>query len=333
MTRVRQYEIKKLAEVEVFGLGVPLPLASGGWVSTCDSRNEVIQFGRGLEELHRWELGKSWARKNFGQRMVSLNSDCSRLAVSERDGLRVYDRSGKIDYELKYDHPWPSYANSGTFFDCDDRLWFIMPGNMPGENDQLVVISLDSGRTLTSAFLENEVGVFEFYSGPDSSSTLISLACGQDGCFVFFAQLKDAQVVISRFQSRELVYTGGISPNSQEIVASSLDGRGLTVHSVPTGKTIANFERSQLRNTPGLTIEESDLLGYHSFYVNSNTILANSEMGRLLLIDREQMELVGTLLVEGEGEKPLLFIGQAERGKVLLMHNNSALLLCDLSSV
>src|SRR5207249_4826746 len=76
-------------------------------------------------------------------------------------------------------------------------------------------------------------------------------------------------------------------------------GDAIKVHSFPSGRVIASVGSQTIFAADNLIGECTDVAGYQAIFLDRDHLLAETHFGRLLLINRRTMQLVGTVWPPG----------------------------------
>jgi len=229
---------------------------------------------------------------------VAMSPDGRLFGLSSRTELRVADRHGAVLHRLTH-NAWD--AGSSCFFDLNGRLWYIRPGSSPGLDDCLIVLEPYSGAILAAQTIPNPVGYFFLFPCPDHESALIDLGCGQDGSYLYLARLAGAGLAIEEYPFSNRTFFGGFSPDGREFATGAHDGASLMVHCFPSGRVVASIENETLFSTDSLSGELRDDVGYQVIFIDDDHLLAQTGFGRMILLDRGKMRLLGTVWPSGGG--------------------------------
>jgi hypothetical protein len=284
-----------------------VPTRGDGWLVGFRDRSEVVFHDHRLGEIRQVDLH---VRYEFqGGTELSLSPDERFFAFASREELRIADSRGRPIHRLPHD-AWESYCGSGCLFDRKGRLWCVLPGDDRGSDDRLTIIDPASGGIVAQGVIQNGMGYFGFYASPDEDAVLIECACGQDGSDLYLARLNGSEIAIAKFDYSDRSFSGGFSPSGTEFVTGAQWGDSLKVHSFPDGRELASLADEAIFGDDPLVCEQPDSIGYEAIYLDDGHILARTTFGRLLLIERFGMRLLGTVWADGERLR-----GYDDRGK------------------
>jgi hypothetical protein len=186
---------------------------------------------------------------------------------------------------------------------------------------------------------------------PDHEGALIDVGCGQGGSFIYLARLTGAGLTVEQFPFDDRTFYGGFAPNGREFASGAHQGDAINVHSFPSGRVIASVESETIFAADDLLGEYPDSVGYQVIFLDNAHLLAETHFGRMLLIDRATMQLVGTVWPPGyrlrgydqsgkETNDPskildykggLTSLHPAGVGRVLTVYNERVIRLLDVS--
>jgi hypothetical protein len=329
-------------------LNLPVPAHDGGWIISFRDHPDVVILDPQLKELQRLDLQAQ--SQQYCATSVAMSRDSRLLALSTRTDLRIVNRRGDVLHRISH-QAWESFAGSSCFFDLKDRLWYVRPGDKPGTNDRLTIIDPNSGAMVAEQIIQNEIGHFELFPCPDHESALIDVGCGQDGSFLYLARLTGGGLTLQRYPFSDRTFYGGFSPDGQEFATGAHQGDAIKIHSFPSGRVIASIESEKIFAADDLVGEGPDVVGYQAIFLNDDLLLAETRFGRMLLINRRKMQLVGTVWPPGyrlrgydesgkETDEPskildyeggLTSLHPVGVGRVLSVYNEGVIRLLDVS--
>ena len=330
-------------------LSLPAPTPGGGWVVSFQDHPDVYLLDRQLDEILTLNLGAQ--SQNACSTAVAMSPDGQAFAVSARSELRIVSRTGVVLHRIAH-RAWPEFTGSGCFFDPNGRLWYVRPGDRLGIDDQVVVLDPEAGRAVAATTIPNGVGHFALYPCPDGG-TLIDVACGQDGSFLSRAWLNGSDLMVEEYPYCDRTFVGGFAPDGREFATGAHEGDSVKVHSYPGGGVVATLDSEAVFAADTLVGESADEVGYQAIFVGPDHILADTRYGRLLLIGRQAMRLMGTVWPPGstlrgydsfgrEADDPRRIIGYeggitsfhpAGEGRVLIVCEERVIRLLDMTPV
>jgi hypothetical protein len=83
-------------------------------------------------------------------------------------------------------------------------------------------------------------------------------------------------------------------------VTGSQDGDAVEVHSFPGGQVVGTLTSGSVFGDDDLAGETPDTIGYQAVFLDNDLLLAGTTFGRLVLIGRRGMRLLGTVWAEGQ---------------------------------
>jgi hypothetical protein len=329
-------------------LSLPVPTHDGGWIVSFQDHPDVVVLDSQLNELQRLDLQTQSQQYCFTA--VAMSPYGQLLGLSSRIDLRIVNRQGTVLHRIPH-RAWESYTGSNCFFDFKDRLWYVRPGDQPGVDDCLTVVEPYSGEILTEQTIENEIGYFDLFLCPDYESALIEVACGQDGSYLYLARLTGAGLTIQEYPFSDRTFLGDFAPGGREFATGAHNGDAVKVHSFPSGHVIASVESETLFASDDLSGERPDDVGYLVIFLDRDHLLAETGFGRMILIDRRSMRLLGTVWPSGyrlqgcdqsgrktddprtivDYEGSLTSLHPAGTGKVLTVYRDGVIRLLDVS--
>lgn len=277
-------------------LSLPVPAFDGGWVISFQDNPDVMIIDVQLNEIQRLDLQAQ--TQQYCSTAVAMSGGGDWLALSGRTELRIVNRKGALLHCLPHP-PWDTFAGSNCVFDSKDRLWYVRPGNEPGTNDKVTIVDPNSGAILTEHTIINEVGYFDLFPCPDHEGALIEVGCGQDGSFLYLARLTDGGLTVEQYPFNDRTFYGGFAPNGGEFATGAHKGDAVNVHSFPSGRVIASVDSETIFAADDLIAEYQDSVGYQAIFLDSDHLLTETSYGRMLLINRATMQLVGTVWPPG----------------------------------
>jgi hypothetical protein len=146
-------------------------------------------------------------------------------------------------------------------------------------------------------------------------------------------------------------FSGGFSPDGREFATGAHSGDALMVHSFPSGHVVASIESEALFAADDLSGESPDDVGYQIIILDDDHLLAETGYGRMILLDRRRMRLLGTVWPTGcrlrgydehgretddlskivDYETGLSSLHPAGTGKVLTVYDGRIIRLLDVS--
>jgi hypothetical protein len=278
-----------------------------------------------------------------------MSRDGRWLALASRSELRIVDRSGPVVRRIAHD-PWDSFCGSSCFFDAEARLWCVRPGDQPGTNDRLTVVPPRRDAALIETVIENPVGHFSLFPCPGGHGALIDVGCGQDGSYLYLARLSDSVLTVEPYPFADRAFAGGFSPNGREFVTGAHSGDALKVHSFPDGRVVGSIDSDTLFGREVLPDEHMDAIGYQAIFLDDDHLLTDTRFGRMLLIQRRDLRVLGTVWPVGcklrayskygrGTDEPTEIVGYevgltslhpAGHGRLLAVYNERALRLLDV---
>ncbi len=326
---------------------LPVPTHDGGWVLSFQDHPEVIILDSRLNEVQHLDLRTQ--SEDYCSTQVTMSRDGALLALSGRTELRIADRRGAILHYLPHD-PWESFTGSGCFFDAQGRLWYVRPYKDTWTEAMLTVLDPASGAALFEQEITGDVGHYYLFPLPDQAGALIDVACGQDGSFLHLARLTGAGLTVEGYPLDDRTMPS-LSPGGGEFATGAHSGDAVEVHSFPGGQVAASIEGRVIFAADDLGGEFGDEIGYQAIFLDDDHLLADTRFGRLLLIDRRTMQLIGTVWPPGyslrgydqrgkETDDPgsilayeggLTSLHSAGAGRVLMGYKSATLWLLDVS--
>jgi hypothetical protein len=273
-------------------LSLPVPTHDGGWIISFQDHPEVVVLDSQLIELLRLNLRAQ--SQQYCSTAVAMSRDRRLFAVSTRTDLRIVEQHGTVLHRISH-RAWDPFTGSCCFLDVKDRLWYVQPGDEPGVSDRLKIVEPHSGETLLEQRIENEIGHFGLFPCPDHESALIEVGCGQDGSYLYLARLTGAGLTIEQYPFNDRTFCGGFAPDGREFVTGAHQGDAVKAHSFPGGQVIASIESHTIFAADDRVGEQPDEVGYQVIFLDGNHLLADTQFGRMILIDRRRMRLLGTV--------------------------------------
>lgn len=321
-------------------LNLPVPTHGGGWLVSFQDHPDVVIFDAWLNEVQRLDLQAQ--DEGYCSTEVAVSRDGALFALSTRTEMRLVDRRGAVLRRFPH-HAWDAFTGSSCFFDAQGRLWYVRPYDDAVENGVLTVIDPASGVTVFERAIDSDVGHFVLSPLPDQAGALIDVACGQDGSFIHLARLTGAGLTIEEYPFDDRTFCGGFSPNSTEFITGAHSGDAVKVHSFPGGQATASVKGRAIFAGDDLSGEFGDSVGYWAIFLDGDLLLADTTFGRLLLIDRRTMQLIGSVWPPGYElrgydaggglayEGGLTSLHAAGPGRVLMGYKEKAIRLLDFS--
>jgi hypothetical protein len=279
-----------------YRLSLSAPTPNGGWIISFQDHPGVIILDARLSELQRIDIQAQY--QQYCSTNVAMSRDSQLLALSGRTDLQIVNRAGDLIRRISH-NAWEPFAGSNCFFDINDRLWYVRPGDDPGRDDRLTVVDPISGARIAERIVENQAGYFGLYPAPDNRGVLLDVGCGQDGSYLYRGCLCSSGLVVEEYPFCDRTFSGGFSPDGLEFVTGAQEGDALKVHSFPGGQVVASVAAETLFAEDELLGECKDAVGFQSLFLGCDHILAETAYGRLVLIDREKMRPVGTVWPDG----------------------------------
>jgi hypothetical protein len=298
--------------------------------------HEILRLDLQAEPQHRYH--------------AAMSPDGLWLGLSARTELRVVNRRGMVFHRFPH-NAWESFTGSNCFFDAKCRLWYVQPGDQPGVDDRLSILNPGSGERIAERTIRNPVGLFYLFPCPDQESVLVDVGCGQDGSYLYLARLDGAELTLAEYPFDDRTFSGGFSLDGREFVTGAHAGDALMVHSFPNGHVVASIESETLFAADDLSGETTDDVGYQAIFLDDDHLLAQTGFGRLVLLDRRSMRLLGTVWPTGcrlrgydehgeETDDPIQTVSYetglcslhpAGPGKVLTVYDQTTVRLLDVS--
>lgn len=335
--------VETIAEREfAYRLNLPVPTHGGGWLVSFWDHPEVVILDAGLNEVQRLDLQAQ--SEGYCSTEVAMSRNGALLALSTRTELRLVDRRGAVLRRLPH-HAWDAFTGSRCFFDAQGRLWYVRPrdDDEATESGVLTVLDPASGAAVFEQAIESDVGHFVLSPLPDHAGALIDVACGQDGSFLHLARLTGAGLTIEEYPFDDRIFCGGFSPNGSEFITGTHSGDAVKVHSFPGGQVIASVKGKTIFAGDDLGGQFGDDVGYQAIFLDDDHLLADTRFGRMLLIDRRTMQLIGTVWPPGYElrgydaggglayEGGLTSLHSAGPGRVLMGYKEKAIRLLDFA--
>ena len=277
-------------------LNLPVPTHDGGWVTSFRDHPDVILLDSRLNEVQRIDLQAQ--SEDYCSTEVAMSRDGALFALSARAELRIVNRRGDVIHRLPHD-PWEAFTGSSCFFDAAGRLWYVRSYDDAGNDCVLTVLDPVSGTALFEQAIESDIGHFSLSPLPDYKGALIDVSCGQDGSFLYLAQLTASGLAIKEYPFDDRTFSGGFSSDGSEFATGAHQGDTIEVHSFPSGQVTAAIESETIFAADNLGGEYGDTFGYQVIFLDDNHLLADTTFGRMLLIDCRTMHLIGTVWSSG----------------------------------
>lgn len=320
-------------------LNLPVPAPGGGWLVSFRDHPEVVILDAGLNEVQRLDLQAQ--DEDYCSTGVAMRRDGALLALSARTELRIVDRRGAV--LRRFPHPaWDAFTGSSCFFDAQGRLWYIRPYDEATESGVLTVLDAASGATVSEQEVNSDIGHFGLFPLPSLDGALIDVSCGQDGSFLHLARLTGAGLTVEDYPFDDRTMPS-LSPGGGEFATGAHSGNAVKVHAFPGGQVIASVKGKTIFAGDDLGGNFGDDVGYQAIFLDDHHLLADTRFGRMLLIDRRTMQLIGTVWPPGYElrgydaggglayEGGLTSLHSAGPGRVLMGYKEEAIRLLDFA--
>jgi hypothetical protein len=258
----------------------------------------VVILDSKLNEIHRLNLPPQ--SKDFYKTSVALSRHGIFIAQSGPNALVIFDQKGGVLHRTEH-KAWSNCEGGHCVFDLEDRLWHVQPSNDCESSVFLRVLEPFSGKTIAERKIRNDIGFHRLFLCPNQKSIMIEVACGQDGSFLHLARLRTSGLAIEHYPFNDRTFFGGgFSPDGTEFVTGAHSADSLKIHSFPRGQVVATIQSEMFFAGENLAVEYPDTVGYQQVFIDQNHILTDTRYGRLLLIHRNGMRLLGTVWPKGE---------------------------------
>lgn len=229
------------------------------------------------------------------------------------DHVVCVDPSGSQRWRLS--HPsWPSGMVDGDAVVIEDRLVIAVPGSPVlagyGVNPvELAIVDIADGSESRERLID-EIGDpagFHAITRPDGRGGALDAGYGQDGSQIWRITPSAGRPEVTPLGTFDRILAD-LSPKGDEILTAPHVSGGLIVYRWDDLSEAARLERAEVfEEEDELTADRFD---FYAYFLSSVRLLALTQQGRLLLIDRVSMTVESQVVPDG-----LDIIGFDERGR------------------
>lgn len=222
---------------------------------------------------------------------LTVSPDEEMIGLQGKNGVRIYDRWGGLLYAMNFE-PTHNVPTAEVYFSRRDLMgerfvWFLEPA--PDRGGLLHVLNAVDFSTADRVALDDVDYYWTFYATPDNDTVFINLSAGQYGGRLLKAKLIHGKIAIEELDQRDDWVMGSFSPKSTEFVVAPHYDEPIRIYSFPRIQLLAGISQASL-------VQGDDQVNYWVEYVSETTLLVWTQLGRLLLVDREKGETIGELI-------------------------------------
>jgi hypothetical protein len=312
------------------------------WVSRYDTEYNLL-----------WQKEIGTLTGKFARFELTVSPEGKFIGVHGKDRVLIYDGAGTLLYEREH-WPWKFHQSSGCYFAPANKegkkyILFFIPENDNG--GYLQAIDAEDFSLVDSVWQDDIDYHYYFKSTPDKDKVFIELAAGQDGSQLLEAHIIDQKISLKEYPQCGDLAMGSFSPTGKEVVFAPHLDEAIEIFSFPHMEKVAEVDQEKLfegrEEFPGA---DMDRVEYVANFISASTIMVKTGFGRLLLIDRNSLQCMGELLLEGcninayddkgkvvsDPTKILDYAGEiwdlrvTEAGQILIIHTSHVIKVYDL---
>ncbi|MGD2182641.1 hypothetical protein [Lusitaniella coriacea] len=219
----------------------------------------------------------------------------SHLAILKAQGELIFEE--KISVPVEQDDFWIEEGFQSCFFDLDGlRLWCARKYD-EGYSVEFQIRDTASWQVQRYASLDNSLGSsqFSFYPHPENEIVAVWAAAGQDGQQVYWLYDNGNRIHLVEIPCLKDTNPPVFHPGGGEFLVVDLMG---------TLKRYT-FPDCHLLGTCSSPWFEEDYFNGTVCYVSDDKVLANTEEGRMYLVDLETMVVTEEVIVRGYEPRPV----------------------------